>query len=64
MFTLLKNLNLRTVAVEAPSLLASLFVTDRFCHFHSFALECLAFLSFWSVGSFIVSKVVKGSGPA
>ncbi|GAB3790367.1 hypothetical protein GCM10028818_60390 [Spirosoma horti] len=61
MFTLLKHLNPRTVAIEAPSLIASLFVTDYYCHFHSFALECVAFLSFWSLGSFVVNKLVKRS---
>ena len=59
MFTLLKHLNPRTMAVEGPSLLASLFVTDQFCHFHSFFLESFAFLGFWSLTSFVMSKVVK-----
>lgn len=61
MFTLLKHLNPRTIAVEGPSLLASLFVTDRFCHFHSFFLEGFAFLGFWGLTSFVVNKVVKKS---
>lgn len=61
MFTLLKHLNPRTLAVEGPSLVASLFVTDRFCHFHSFMLEGLAFLGFWGITSFVVNKIVKKS---
>lgn len=30
-----------------PSLAAAIFITDRACHFGSFALECLVFLALW-----------------
>ena len=30
-----------------PSLAIAIFVTDRACHFGSFALECLVFLALW-----------------
>jgi len=32
---------------RVPPLAVSILVTDRFCHFGSFALECLVFLALW-----------------
>ena len=30
-----------------PPLAVAIFITDRSCHFGSFALECLVFLTLW-----------------
>jgi len=32
---------------RVPSLAIAIVVTDRTCHFGSFALECLVFLTLW-----------------
>ena len=50
MFTLLRALRVRELLVaEAPSFLLSLVIAEAFYKFHSFTLECLAFLSTWYV---------------
>ena len=35
------------VVHRLPSLTVAIIVTDRTCHFGSFALECLVFLTLW-----------------
>lgn len=48
MYSLLHQAALRELLLaEAPSLLAAGLVTELFCKFHSFTLECLAFLVLW-----------------
>jgi hypothetical protein len=48
MWTLMKSLGPRRMAVEqAPALGASFVVAELFYKFHSFTLECLAFLGTW-----------------
>ena len=50
MFTLLRNVPLRTlIYTQAPSLLTSFFIAEFFYKFHSFTLETLAFLATWFV---------------
>src|SRR5260221_9709440 len=50
MFTLLRNMPLRTLLyTQAPSLLASFFFAEFFYKFHSFTFETLAFLATWFV---------------
>ncbi len=36
-------------AVEGPCLVVSIFLAEAFYKFHSFSLECLAFLATWFV---------------
>ena len=61
MFTLFKNLNSRLIAIELPAFAGALLIAENFFKFHSFTLECLAFLSLWSVLSFIFSKIIPYS---
>ncbi len=50
MYTLVRTAPIRTlVAREAPALAGALLIAERFYKFHSFTLECLAFLATWYV---------------
>lgn len=61
MFTLLKALSIRELLVaEAPSLALSLVIAEIFYKFHSFTLECLAFLATWYVVGIINRVFVEG----
>ena len=59
MLTLIKNLNPRALSIELPAFLVSMLVAEFVFKFHSFTLECLAFLALWSVLSAVFSTVVK-----
>jgi hypothetical protein len=55
MYTLLRRAGLHeSLLVEAPSLVVSLVLAELFYKFHSFTLECLAFLATWLVVSSVV----------
>jgi hypothetical protein len=57
MFTLLRLLPLKRVALEqVPTLLAAWLVAELFYKFHSFTLECAAFLLTW----FVFDAIVQG----
>jgi hypothetical protein len=56
MLTLIKNLDAKSLLVELPAFGASLLTADYFYKFHSFTLECLAFLGTWALFSFTLSK--------
>jgi hypothetical protein len=57
MYTLFRSLPLRTLlATQAPALLASFVIAELFYKFHSFTLECMAFLATW----FVVDALVTG----
>ena len=48
MYTLIRLIPLRRVLLEqVPCLGASLFIAELFYKFHSFTLECIAFLGTW-----------------
>lgn len=47
----------RTLSQEAPSGLLAFLVAEIFYKFHSFALECLTFLTTWYVLSWLSSVV-------
>ena len=50
MFTLFRCLPFRTLLLtQAPALLLSFVIAEIFYKFHSFTLECLAFLATWFV---------------
>ncbi len=50
MFTLIHSSPLRQVVARAlPSFVVSFLIAEFFYKFHSFALECLAFLATWYV---------------
>jgi len=50
MYTLFRTVPLsQLVAMQAPALIAAFFIAEAFYKFHSFTLECLAFLVTWFV---------------
>lgn len=50
MYTLIKSITVRQVLLEQlPILAASFVIAELFYKFHSFTLECLAFLITWTV---------------
>jgi hypothetical protein len=59
MFTLFRSVPMRTLlATQAPALLLSFVIAELFYKFHSFTLECLAFLVTW----FVIDAAVTGVG--
>lgn len=61
MHTLIETLGLaRTLRTELPWLMASMFLAEFFYKFHSFTLECAAFLATWYVLSRIASSIRGG----
>ena len=62
MFSLIKDLGLRVAAKqEAVPFLIAFGIAEFFFKFHSFALECLAFLATWFVLSFVQSLLFPHS---
>ena len=60
MYSLYRQLGLRrSLAAEAPSLIVSLLVAELFYKFHSFTLECVAFLATWLAISYVLSLVAR-----
>ena len=58
MHTLIETLGLaKTLRAELPWLMASMLIAEFFYKFHSFTLECAAFLATWYVLSRIASAV-------
>lgn len=50
MYTLTRTLPLRTIMVtQAPVIAGSMIIAELFYKFHSFTLECIAFLATWFV---------------
>ncbi len=50
MYTLIRMMPLRQLLLEqVPALGASLVIAEQFYKFHSFTLECVAFLATWFV---------------
>ena len=50
MYTLLRNQPISSLlTTQAPALLVSFVIAEVFYKFHSFTLECLAFLATWFV---------------
>lgn len=48
MYTLIRSLSVRHLVLEQlPALTASLVIAELFYKFHSFILECAAFLATW-----------------
>ncbi len=60
MYTLIHQVGLRKgLLVEAPSLLSSMIIAETFYKFHSFTLECFAFLATWFGVSYL-SALIRG----
>jgi hypothetical protein len=65
MYSIVRNLSGRQLVLfEVPALFGSLVVAEFFYKFHSFTLECLAFLATWFVLSSGLSAIARflGSG--
>jgi len=59
MYLLTKSRGLRLAAHESPAAIFALFVAETFYRFHSFTLECLAFLATWYGLSWALNKAQK-----
>ncbi|MFN7921363.1 MAG: hypothetical protein U0Q16_14775 [Bryobacteraceae bacterium] len=63
MYHLIRNLGVRNAVIqEAPGLVISLAIAEFFFKFHSFLLECTAFLPVWYCVSWAMSKVRRSAG--
>jgi hypothetical protein len=55
MYTLIQSLPMRRLFLEqAPVFLGAFLIAELFYKFHSFTLECLAFLATWYVLDMII----------
>lgn len=62
MYTLLKSMSLRRLGTEQlPAIGTAWVVAELFYKFHSFTLECLAFLATWFVIDMVI-QIVLGRG--
>jgi len=59
MYLLTKSRGLRLAAHESLAAIFALFVAETFYRFHSFTLECLAFLATWYGVSSALNKARK-----
>jgi hypothetical protein len=58
MFTLLRMLSVRRLLIEQfPAVAAAWLIAELFYKFHSFSLECAAFLATW----FVFDALVQGA---
>jgi len=63
MYTLFRSVTKRQLLLEqAPILASSLAIAELFYKFHSFILECTAFLATWFVIDAVVRLAVDGRG--
>lgn len=63
MYTLVRSLRVRQLALEqAPALAASLVIAEVFYKLGSFTLECLAFLATWAAFDAVLGATI-GSRP-
>lgn len=59
MYTLFRLLPVKQLAYEeAPALVCSWLIAEWFYKFHSFTLECAAFLMTWLVLDFVIQWIV------
>ena len=57
MYQLVRTLSIRQLLLEQlPAFTTSLIVAELFYHFHSFTLECMAFLGTWYVADAAMSR--------
>ena len=60
MYTLLRLLTVERLAYEqVPTLTLAWIIAEYFFKFHSFTLECAAFLATWFILDALVQKVVR-----
>ena len=61
MYTLARRSSVRAlVVVQGPALLGSFVIAEIFYKFHSFTLECLAFLATWGALDWMISTFFPG----
>jgi hypothetical protein len=64
MFSLIRDLGIQVaLKQEAVPFVVAFVVAEFFYKFHSFTLECLAFLATWFVLSFLLSLVLRPRDP-
>lgn len=64
MYTLARRVHLRQLLMEqAATFGTALVVAELFYKFHSFTLECLAFLATWSVLDFARDRLARSASP-
>jgi hypothetical protein len=60
MYSYVKNVGVPAFFVrEAPAFVVSFLIAELFYKFHSFSLECLAFLATWYALSWVQSLVIR-----
>jgi hypothetical protein len=60
MYTLIRSISPRQLYFEqVPALGISLLLAETFYKFHSFTLECLAFLGTWYVLDIVITRLVS-----
>jgi hypothetical protein len=60
MYQLFRAVSLNRLATqEAPAIAGSFVIAELFYKFHSFTLECLAFLATWFVLSWIADRLAR-----
>ena len=60
MYQLFRTVSInRLITQEAPAILGSFAIAELFYKFHSFTLECLAFLATWFVLSWIADRIAR-----
>lgn len=60
MYTLIRLMPLKRLLLEqAPALAVSFAIAEAFYKFHSFTLECLAFLATWYVADAVIQPVAR-----
>jgi uncharacterized membrane protein len=60
MYTLIKAISTRQILTEQiPSLAVSILIAEVFYKFHSFTLECLAFLVTWYIVNLLIEVALQ-----
>jgi hypothetical protein len=62
MYRFIRSLSVREIFLEhVPSVTVSFVIAETFYKFHSFTLECLAFLATWYLLDILANSVFKRS---
>ena len=60
MHKFIKSMSIREIFIEqVPAVILSIFIAELFYKFHSFTLECLAFLATWYLIDLVISLLSK-----
>jgi len=60
MYTLIRLIPVKRLLLEqAPALAVSFAIAEAFYKFHSFTLECLAFLATWYVADGLIQPIAR-----